>query len=410
MNLRCTLYSYVARQPILDMNKNVIAYELLFRDGKSNSFPNIDPNQATSNILTNNHLTLGVEQVTGDLPAYINFHAETIIRRFPSFLDPKKMVIEILEDIEISSQLVESVKSLKEKGYTLALDDFDFDPKWDVLFPYIDIIKVDVLAFSLLEISKLVRKIPEMKITLLAEKVETLEQFEKLKMLGFTLFQGYFFAKPEMLKQRKITTTKQKILDLIGEASKVVLDNDVISEIFSTDPGLTYKLLRFINSPTYGNNQEITSLKHALIYIGELELKKFITLLALSDLSEGKCDEVMRLSLIRAKFCELISQTKLDEVNPPKAFLTGILSMIDGILDHDLEFVLNALPIHAEIKSALRNDNNYLNDYLTLAKLIEKGCWQESEALSNKINLTADYCFKEYQEALTWADGMLLNQ
>lgn len=404
------MYSYVARQPILDINQNVIAYELLFRDGKSNSFPNIDPNQATSNILNNNHLTLGVEQVTGDLPAYINFHAETLIRRFPSFLDPKKIVIEVLEDIEISNQLVESIKSLKDKGYTLALDDFDFDPKWDVLFPYIDIIKVDVLAFSLLEISKHVRKIPNKNITLLAEKVETLEQFEKLKMLGFTLFQGYFFAKPEMLKQRKITTTKQNILDLIGQASKVVLNNDVISEIFSTDPGLTYKLLRFINSPTYGNNQEITSLRHALIYIGELELKKFITLLALSDLSEGKCDEVMRLSLIRAKFCELISQTKLDEINPPKAFLTGILSMIDGILDHDLEFVLNALPIHAEIKSALRNDDNYLNDYLSLAKLIEKGRWQESEVLSNKIDLTADYCFKTYQEALAWTDGMLSNQ
>lgn len=407
MNLRCTLYSYVARQPILDINQNVIAYELLFRDGKSNSFPNIDPNQATSNILTNNHLTLGVELVTGNLPAYINFHAETLIQRFPSFLDPKKIVIEILEDIEISNQLIESVKSLKEKGYTLALDDFDFDPKWDVLFPYVDIIKVDVLAFSLLEISKFVRKIADTKMTLLAEKVETLEQFEKLKMLGFTSFQGYFFAKPEMLKQRKITTTKQKILDLIGQASKVSLDNDVISDIFSSDPGLTYKLLRFINSPTYGNNQEITSLKHALIYIGELELKKFITLLALSDLSEGKCEEVMRLSLIRAKFCELISQTKQDDENPPKAFLTGILSMIDGVLDHDLEFVLNVLPIHTEIKSALRNDTNYLNDYLTLAKLIEKGCWQEGEVISKKIDLTPDDCFKTYQEALAWADGML---
>lgn len=143
------------------------------------------------------------------------------------------------------------------------------------------------------------------------------------------------------------------------------------------------------------------------LYIGELELKKFITLLALSDLSEGKCEEVMRLSLIRAKFCELISQTKQDEENPPKAFLTGILSMIDGILDHDLEFVLNALPIHAEIKSALRNDSNYLNDYLTLAKLIEKGCWQEGEVISKKIALTPDDCFKTYQEALAWADGML---
>ncbi|MCO4799192.1 MAG: HDOD domain-containing protein [Colwelliaceae bacterium] len=389
------------------MDQNVVAYELLFRDGKSNSFPNIDPNQATSNILTNNHLTLGVEQVTGDLPAYINFHSQTLIKRFPSFLDPKKVVIEVLEDIDISSELIASVKSLKEKGYTLALDDYDFDPKWSVLFPYIDTIKIDVLAFSLLEISKFVRGISDVKVTLLAEKVETAQQFEKLKMLGFTLFQGFFFAKPEMLKQRKITTTKKNILDLIAQASKTKLDIDYISEIFSTDPGLSYKLLRFINSPTYGNSQEITSLKHALIYIGELELKKFIALLALSDLSEGKCDEIMRLSLIRAKFCELISQKRQDEVNPPKAFLTGILSLIDGILDHDLEFVLNVLPIHEEIKSALRNESNYLNQYLSLAKFIEKGLWKESEAISNQLKLDSKFCFEAHQTALSWADGML---
>lgn len=401
------MYSYVARQPILDIDQNVVAYELLFRDGKSNSFPNIDPNQATSNILTNNHLTLGVEQVTGDLPAYINFHSQTLIKRFPSFLDPKKVVIEVLEDIDISSELIASVKSLKEKGYTLALDDYDFDPKWSVLFPYIDTIKIDVLAFSLLEISKFVRGISDVKVTLLAEKVETAQQFEKLKMLGFTLFQGFFFAKPEMLKQRKITTTKKNILDLIAQASKTKLDIDYISEIFSTDPGLSYKLLRFINSPTYGNSQEITSLKHALIYIGELELKKFIALLALSDLSEGKCDEIMRLSLIRAKFCELISQKRQDEVNPPKAFLTGILSLIDGILDHDLEFVLNVLPIHEEIKSALRNESNYLNQYLSLAKFIEKGLWKESEAISNQLKLDSKFCFEAHQTALSWADGML---
>jgi EAL and modified HD-GYP domain-containing signal transduction protein len=405
--LGINLYSYVARQPILDIDQNVVAYELLFRDGKSNSFPNIDPNQATSNILTNNHLTLGVEQVTGDLPAYINFHSQTLIKRFPSFLDPKKVVIEVLEDIDISSELIASVKSLKEKGYTLALDDYDFDPKWSVLFPYIDTIKIDVLAFSLLEISKFVRGISDVKVTLLAEKVETAQQFEKLKMLGFTLFQGFFFAKPEMLKQRKITTTKKNILDLIAQASKTKLDIDYISEIFSTDPGLSYKLLRFINSPTYGNSQEITSLKHALIYIGELELKKFIALLALSDLSEGKCDEIMRLSLIRAKFCELISQKRQDEVNPPKAFLTGILSLIDGILDHDLEFVLNVLPIHEEIKSALRNESNYLNQYLSLAKFIEKGLWKESEAISNQLKLDSKFCFEAHQTALSWADGML---
>jgi len=401
------MYSYVARQPILNSDQQVVAYELLFRDGESNSFPNIDPNQATSNILTNNHLTLGVEAVTGDLPAYINFHADTLLKRFPSFLDPKKIVIEILEDVEVNSKLITAVESLKSKGYKLALDDHDFDPKWEALFPYIDIIKVDVLTHSVIQMSKFIRKVSRLDVTLLAEKVETAEQFAQLKLLGFTHFQGYFFAKPEMLKQRKITTAKQNILDLIAQASKKEMSIDVIGKIFSSDPGLTYKLLRFINSPTYGNSQEITSLKHALIYIGELEVKKFIALLALSDLSEGKCVEITRFSLIRAKFCELISLQRNDEENPPKAFLTGILSLIDGMLDHDLEGVLEVLPIHADIKAALRNEENYLNQYLQLAKTLEQGFWQESKNITKKLSITYEFACKAHQEALLWTDGML---
>jgi c-di-GMP-related signal transduction protein len=153
----------------LDIVQNIVAYELLFRDGKSNSFPNIDPNQATSNILTNNHLALGLEQVTGNLPAYINFHADTLIFNFPSFLDSKNVVLEILEDVPITPELLSACSSLYKKGYKLALDDFDFDDKWEAFYPFIDIIKVDVLQFSILEISKLVRKIRGLDVTLLAE-------------------------------------------------------------------------------------------------------------------------------------------------------------------------------------------------------------------------------------------------
>ena len=401
------LYSYVARQPILDIDQQVVAYELLFRDGQSNSFPDIDPNQATSNILTNNHLTLGLEQVTGSLPAYINFHADALISHFPSFLDPKKVVLEILEDVPITPELISACKALKDKGYIFALDDFDFDEKWQAFYPIVDIIKIDVLEFSILKISKLVRKLAHLNVILLAEKVETAQQFEKLKMLGFTLFQGYFFAKPEMIKQKKMTTAKQNILELISQASKVDLNINTISDIFSVDPSLTYKLLRFINSPTYGSSQEITSLKHALTYIGQVELKKFIALLALSDLSTGKNLEIMRLSLTRAKFCEQIAHCRFERENPPKAFLTGILSLIDGILDHDLESVLKVLPVHEEIKSALRNEQNYLADYLTLVKNIEQGLWQESEEIAKKIDLDSEICFQAYKKAVTWADEML---
>ncbi len=401
------MYSYLARQPILNADQQLVAYELLFRDGERNCFPNIDPNQATSNILTNNHLTMGVEHVTGDLPAYINFHADTLIRHFPSFLHPDRVVIEILEDVEISAPLISAIKSLKEKGYKLALDDHDFDPKWDVLLPYIDIIKVDVLTISVLEISKKIHSLKSWNGILLAEKVEQKRQFEQLKLLGFTMFQGYFFARPEMLKQKKLSTTKQNILDLISHSSKVKLDFDAINDIFCSDPALTYKLLRFINSPTYGCTQEITSLKHALVYIGELELKKFIALLSLSDLSENKCSEIMRLSLIRAKFCEQISLQRQDQQNPPKAFLTGILSLIDGILDYELHLVLEALPIHQDIKAALRQEESQLSQYLSLATAVEQGLWKDCQLILTSLSVDMLFCFNTYMQAIEWADEML---
>ncbi|MFT5759895.1 MAG: c-di-GMP-related signal transduction protein [Alteromonadaceae bacterium] len=401
------MYSYIARQPILDTKQNVIAYELLFRNGDNNCFPNIDPDQATSNILSDNHLTMGIEEITGDLPGYINFHTGTLIQSFPSFLDPKKVVIEILEDVLANDALLATCKLLKEKGYTLALDDHDFDPKWEIFLPYIDIVKVDVLQYSIIEISQLIHRYRKVDIILLAEKVETMQQFERLQMLGFTLFQGYFFAKPEMIKQKKISASKQNILALLSHSSAEKLDFDAMSKIFSIDPGLTYKLLRFINSPMYGRSQNITSLKHALIYIGDLEVKKFIALLALADLSEGKPTEIMRLSLARAKFCELISSKLKDKENPPKAFLTGILSLLDGILDHELSTLLAILPVHEEIKSALIGGKNYLAEYLSIAKNFEMGNWQASHDLAKKLNLEETICHEVHKSAIKWADDIL---
>lgn len=404
------MYSYVARQPIIDLDQNLVAYELLFRDGESNKFPNICPDQATSNILTNNHLTLGVEQITSNQVAYINFHADTLIKNFPSFLNPKNVVIEILEDVPISNELLAACKKLKAKGFKFALDDHNFDPKWDIFFPLVDIIKVDVLSFNLIKMSKYIKRLEGHKITLLAEKVETKKQFEQLKLLGFSLFQGYFFAKPEMLKQKKPDTSKQAIFELIEHASQKQMDFSAISQTFSKDPSLTYKLLRFINSPVYGQNQEITSLKHALAYIGELELKKFISLLALSDLNAGNCVELMRFSLVRGKFCEIISDKLHDDNNPPKAFLTGILSLIDGILNQTIDTVFELIPIHSDIKAALLGENNYLKNYLTLAKIVEQGEWKKASLLAVKLGLQPSDIYQANHLAIEWADGMTASE
>ncbi|GHF89832.1 EAL and HDOD domain-containing protein [Thalassotalea marina] len=402
------MYSYVARQPILDSKQKVVAYELLFRDGQSNSFPNIDPDKATSNILTNNHLTLGLDKITNGLPAYVNFHSDALVQHFPSFLSPDNIVIEILEDVQLTPELIDALTELKRKGYKLALDDHDFDARWQPILPLIDIIKVDVLALSIADIQCALATIEAKNITLLAEKVEDREQFEQLKQLGFTLFQGYFFAKPEMVKQRKVLTDKRNLISLIGETTQQKLNLPRITEIFASDPGLTYKLLRFINSAYYGLTQEISSLKHALVYIGEADLKRFISLLALSNLSQNKCTEITRLSLVRAKFCELLSEKQaLQEEHQPKAFLTGLLSLVDGILDHDLEHVLEVLPLHVDIKSALLNQDNYLHQYLHLSQLVERGDWENASRFNIERGLPDECCFQSHQTALNWADSVL---
>lgn len=401
------MYSYIARQPILNIKQETVAFELLFRDGENNSFPDINPDKATSKIILDNQLTLGIEEITNNLPAYMNFNADALVHSFPEFLDPKKIVIEISEGKADNVELLNACKLLKSKGYTLALDAHDFDANWDVFLPYADIIKVNVLDVSNDDISQYLPRLSKFKVTLLAEKVESAKDFERLKMLGFTLFQGYFFAKPEVLKKKNILSSKKHILELLEHANSTEFDFDAISDIFSRDLGLTYKLLRFINSPGYGPSKEITSLKHALIYIGDRELKKFIALLVLADLGDNKPSEIIRISLIKAKFCELISAMREDNENPPKAFLTGMLFHIDGVLDQHITELMDILPVHHEIKKALVKRENYLAQYLDLTLALEKGNWMLTRILADSLGLRESQCLDAFQDSICWADTML---
>ncbi len=214
------MYCYVARQPIFDRQKAVTGYELLFRDGVDNCFPNVNADEATSKLITQHHLLLGVEKITSGKQAFINFSADTLIHHFPTSIDPKSMVIEILETVPISDELLTACKELHKMGYRLALDDHDFDAKWDVFLPYVSIIKVDVRMFNMLQISKYLRRIAKYPVTLLAEKVETADEYEQLKQLGFDLYQGYFFARPEMLKHKQLGSNKLNLLALISESRR----------------------------------------------------------------------------------------------------------------------------------------------------------------------------------------------
>lgn len=401
------MYCYLARQPILDQNRKLYGYELLFRDGVANCFPNINADEATSKLITEHHLLMGVEKITGGVQAFINFSADTLIHHFPTSIDPKSMVIEILETVPISNELLVACRELHRMGYKLALDDHDFDPKWDIFFPYVSVIKVDVRQFDLLQVSQFVSRVRQHQVTLLAEKVETAEEFQKLKELGFELFQGYFFAKPEMLKHKKIASNKLNLLMLIAESSKVNLDFNQLSAIVERDLGLSYKLLRFVNSSSFAREKAIGSLKHAMVYMGEAELKKFIALLALANLSEDGPNELLNMSMVRARFCDRLAALKGDAMNPPSAFLTGLFSLVDALLEQPLENLLNDLPILAEIKVALLENTGHLGQYLLLAKAFEYGDWALQQQLSAEIFGQEMDLNNEYMLAIEWAYGLM---
>lgn len=314
------MFAYVARQAILDRNKQLYSYELLFRDGESNAFPDISPDEATSKILTDSHLDLGLDEITGGVLAFINFHQDTLLHRFPTSLDPKNVVIEIVETVEPTAELIQACKNIKEAGYTVALDDHDFDPKWDVLLPFTDIIKVDIVECDEQALLNNIGKYRDSNVRLVAEKIETNEDFEKYFEMGFDYFQGYFFSKPEVIKQKKLPTSKLSLIELMGVSAAKEFDVDKVNTIIERDVSLSYKLLRFINNPLVNKTNEITSLRHALNYMGQVEVKKFIALLALANLGDNKPFELIHLSLVRAKFCDYIAQAKSLSSNPPLVF------------------------------------------------------------------------------------------
>jgi c-di-GMP phosphodiesterase len=406
------MFCYVARQAILDSKKNLYAYELLFREGEQNFFPDINPDEATSKILTNNHLDIGLEDITGGKLAFINFHQDTLQHRFPTSLDQKLVVIEIVETVQLTTELVRACINIKELGYKLALDDFDFDPKWDVLLPYADIVKVDIVECDQVLMRASLEKLKQAKVKLVAEKIETHEEFEEYKALGFDYFQGYFFARPEVVKQKSIPTSKLALIDLVCASATADFDLARVNDIIERDVSLSYKLLRFINNPLINKSNKISSLRHALNYMGEIEVKKFIALVALANLGDSKSIELLHLSLVRAKFCEFIGQARKLAVNPPKGFLVGLFSLLDAILDISMQNIVGKLPLGDDLKGALCGEKNELQRYLALIKAYEVGYWQGITRQTQELEIDLAITQGFYNEAIKWGHAMkqLINE
>jgi EAL and modified HD-GYP domain-containing signal transduction protein len=395
-------YSYVARQPILDKNRETIAYELLFRDGPNNTFPHINPELATSRLLIEQFLTYQCSCINGKA-GFVNFSYQSILNQTPVLFPKKQMVIEVLEDCKPSDELLREIKFLKKQGYKIALDDFIPSSAWNRFLPYVDIIKLDIRQISIPKAALLIDKLKETGIRFLAEKVETYEEFDKAQNVGFDLFQGYFFGRPEILEKKAIKPSFNTVAELLTLISEDEIDFPAVEKFIASDVTLSFKLLRYVNS-TAAIKTEISSFRQALAYLGEDKIRKFVSLVALAIVKEGKPEALYNLSIQRGRFCELIMQAMKDNENAGKGFLCGMFSLLGALLDQDLKSIAESLPVGRDIQLALTEQKGLLGDILSLVVSIEKADWHRVIELEQQLNLQGGAVSDAYQRSIRWTD------
>jgi len=395
---------YVARQPILDSKRNLFAYELLFRGGVGNAFNEISGEEATSQVLSNSFLNFDIDLVSNNKLTFVNF-TELLLLEGTAALFPKdKIVVEILEDVAPSIAVQDAIKSLANQGYRIALDDFEYDPSLEPLIDLCSIIKVDLRITPLDEAEELIKQLSGRGICFLAEKVETYEEFRRSQKIGFELFQGYFFSKPEIIGGAGLQSSSVNMLQLINEVNKEDYNLESVEAQINVDVNIAYKLLRYINSATFCREKEITSIKHAITYLGINETRRFISLIALSEISSSKPSELVLSAIIRGRFCELLGELCPKKFDNDELFMLGLFSLIDAMFDADMESLMERLPIAHLIKDALISNEGELADILLLCKYYEAGDWKRSLKLIHLLEIDDTQLPESYTSALAWAN------
>lgn len=395
---------FVARQPIFDRKKNVAAYELLFRSGTENAYDtSLDGDRSTSNVITNSLLIIGLDNLTSGKKAFVNFTRNLLVQGVPSMLPKDALAVEILETVEPEPDVVQACRELKAAGYQLVLDDFVFQERYQPLVELADIIKVDFMATDRAQRAELVRRCRSESVRFLAEKVETQEAFQEALDAGYELFQGYFFSKPLIVSGRDIPSSKISYLRVLNEVNKPDADFERLEEIIKRDVSLTYKLLRFINSAYFRFSVKVESIKHALILLGTKEIKKWVSVVALSSMGFDKPQELLNLSLVRARFCETVAVKTGLEKRSADLFLTGLFSLIDALVDRPMHTVLTDLPIADDVKQALLGRDNPLRDVFGLVLSYERAEWTRTSVYANKLRVNEKELPELFLDSINWA-------
>lgn len=401
---------FVARQPIFDRARQLYAYELLFRaDDVHNEFDATESGSATTQVIANSLLTIGLENVACGKKVFINFDYSLLMGGLHSIFPPEAIVLEILESVEPTDELIAACRELDQQGYAFALDDFVGHPSWEPLTQIAKLIKVDMRSTAKPEQERLLRTYRPRGIAMVAEKVESHEEFEWALRAGFDYFQGYFFARPAVLRGHQIPAAKINCLRLLQEMQFADLNFERLGSIVSADLSLSYKLLRYVNSALFARHGEIHSISHSLARLGEDAIRHWSALAALPILAKDKPGELVTHSLVRAHFCERLAQ--LANVSEhSRGFLMGLFSLLDALIDVPLEEALQQAGVGPAISGALLGTEGQagpLRDVYTLVREYEAGDWKAVSASASRLGIKASSIGEAYSESTLWAQQAL---
>jgi EAL and modified HD-GYP domain-containing signal transduction protein len=390
---------YVARQPIFDAEEKVFAYELLFRDGTENYFRGSDTDAASRRTLDSS-FQIGLESLCEGHRAFLNCTREVLLKDYITLLPAARTVVEVLESVPADDLVRAALQRHRRAGYLIALDDFVFNDPRESLVEVADIIKVDMQLTTAEERTTLVGRHGSSRL-MLAEKVETREQFAQCEDAGFTYFQGYFFQKPELMQAKEIPANRLNYMRLLQAISQPELDMRGLETLIKHEASVCYRLLRYLNSAAFGIRSEVHSIRHAIAMLGEREIRRWIRLVATLNVGESKPGELVNVAMSRARFCELLSR-RIPHCQSD-LFLMGLLSMIDVILEIPMTTVLRTIPVDADTSAVLLGEKSRLTPIYRLMVARETGDWEQIAHYARTLELSELEVAEAYWHAVGWA-------
>lgn len=397
---------YLGRQPILDRRQEIVGYELLFRSAGLDYAKFDSYSHASASVITNALAAFGIQEVLGGKLGFINVHLGLLLSEMLELLPIDQSVLELLEIIKIDDKVVERCRELKQLGFRLALDDHEYNPECVGIYEHVDIIKLDILQVPADLLPGIVGKLRQWPVKILAEKVETVEQFETCFRMGFDMFQGYFFERPVVLNKKRIDVSGMAMLKLLQQLTRNAAIEE-IEETFKANPSMSYTLLRLVNSVAIGARAKIKTLRHAITMLGIDHIRRWIQLsLFAGNDSRGINNPLLEMAAVRGRLMEILVMQKDREhaisEKSEEAFMTGILSLLEVLFETPMSEIVESLNLTDEVSNALLSRTGDLGQLLTLAERLEVTDFNAVTPLLDQCEITLDQLLAAQLDAFNW--------